>query len=149
MQNIIRITKEFNFEMAHALFGYDGPCKNIHGHSYQLSVTIKGKPISDPNDHKQGMIMDFSDLKAIVMPIINELDHSTILNGNSEHKKLAEKNILFDKLVLVNYQPTCENMLIDIAKRIKDKLPEQTQLHHLNLRETPSSYAEWYADDNI
>ncbi len=39
---MIRLTKIFNFEMAHALYGYDGPCKNIHGHSYQLEVTIAG-----------------------------------------------------------------------------------------------------------
>ncbi len=41
---IIRITKAFNFEMAHALLGYKGPCKHIHGHSYELFVTVKGKP---------------------------------------------------------------------------------------------------------
>ena len=64
--SIIRITKEFYFEMAHALFGYDGPCKNIHGHSYQLSVTVKGKPIITQGNSKQGMIMDFTDLKSAV-----------------------------------------------------------------------------------
>lgn len=45
--SIIRVTKEFRFEMAHALFGYDGPCKDIHGHSYKLSVTVSGKPVAD------------------------------------------------------------------------------------------------------
>lgn len=147
--NIIRITKEFNFEMAHALFGYDGPCKNIHGHSYQLSVTVKGKPIITQGNSKQGMIMDFTDLKSIVKPIVESLDHATILNGGSEHKNLALNNSLFNKLVLVDYQPTCENMLIDIAIRIKKQLPDDIQLHHLKLRETPTSYAEWHADDNL
>ncbi len=144
----IRITKKFNFEMAHALYGYDGACKNIHGHSYLLSVTIKGKPINDSSNPKQGMIMDFTDLKAIVKPIVDGLDHATILNANSPHKDLANKNILFEKLVLVNYQPTCENMLIDIANKIKPHLSASVQLHHLYLQETPSSYAEWYAEDN-
>lgn len=147
--NTIRITKEFNFEMAHALFGYDGPCKNVHGHSYQLSVTLKGKSIVDPGNPKLGMVIDFTDLKKIVKPIVDELDHATILNATTEHKQLAEKNLLFSKLVLVDYQPTCENMLIDIASRIKNKLPETVHLHHLHLRETPSSYAEWYAEDNL
>ena len=59
----IRVTKKFNFEMAHALTGHDGPCKNIHGHSYFLFITISGKPINDSTDPKNGMVMDFSDLK--------------------------------------------------------------------------------------
>ncbi|MGZ4116332.1 MAG: 6-pyruvoyl trahydropterin synthase family protein, partial [Bacteroidia bacterium] len=61
----IRVTKEFKFEMAHALLGHDGPCKNIHGHSYQLSVTLKGKPINDPSNPKTGMVVDFIDLKKL------------------------------------------------------------------------------------
>lgn len=147
--NTIRITKEFNFEMAHALYGYDGPCKNIHGHSYQLCVTVIGKTILDSASPKQGMIMDFGDLKSIVHPIVQELDHATILNGTTAHKSLSANNTLFEKLVLVPYQPTCENMLLDIAARIKVQLPNHMQLHHLKLRETPSSYAEWYAEDNL
>lgn len=134
--------------MAHALYGYDGACKNIHGHSYHLSVTVKGPPINDTNHPKHGMVMDFTDLKDIVKPIIDKLDHATILNANSPHKSFAQKNLLFEKLVLVSYQPTCENMLIDIAEQIQKQLPNQIQLHHLYLQETPSSYAEWYAEDN-
>ncbi len=146
--SIIRITKEFYFEMAHALFGYDGPCKNIHGHSYQLSVTIKGKPVEDEKNPKLGMVMDFTELKNIVKPIIDELDHATMLNTKSPHKQLAEKNLLFEKLVLVNYQPTCENILIDMAEYIQLRLPSTIQLHHLKLQETPTSYADWFAEDN-
>jgi len=146
--NNIRITKEFSFEMAHALYGYDGPCKNIHGHSYRLSVTVIGQPIKDPSHVKHGMVMDFTDLKAIVKPIIDQLDHATILNAESPHKQLSEKNLLFEKLVLVNYQPTCENMLVDIATQIKKQLPENIELHHLRLQETATSYAEWFAEDN-
>jgi 6-pyruvoyltetrahydropterin/6-carboxytetrahydropterin synthase len=145
----IRITKQFNFEMAHALYGYDGACKNIHGHSYQLCVTVLGKPINDINNPKLGMVMDFSELKAIVKPIIDELDHATILNATSPHKDFAQNNLLFQKLVLVNYQPTCENMMIDIANRIKMQLTNNIELHHLRLQETPNSYAEWYESDNI
>ena len=64
--NKIRITKHFDFETAHALYGYDGKCKNIHGHSYHLHVTVIGIPIDDDQDPKNGMVMDFGDLKVIV-----------------------------------------------------------------------------------
>jgi 6-pyruvoyltetrahydropterin/6-carboxytetrahydropterin synthase len=144
----IRITKIFQFEMAHALHGYDGACKNIHGHSYELSVTLIGRPREDKEDPKKGMVIDFSDLKGIIKPIIDGLDHATMLNGTTPQKESAEHNPLFQKLVLVNFQPTCENILIDIAGQIRKKLPEPITLHHLKLKETPSSFAEWYAEDN-
>ena len=63
---VIRLTKEFSFEAAHALDGYDGPCREIHGHSYRLFVTVKGTPAEDEADPKCGMVMDFGGLKRIV-----------------------------------------------------------------------------------
>jgi 6-pyruvoyltetrahydropterin/6-carboxytetrahydropterin synthase len=134
--------------MAHALFGYDGPCKNVHGHSYELSVTIIGTPEIRLDNSKAGMVMDFSELKKIVSPIIQELDHATMLNRSTPHLTYSEKNPLFSKLVLVEYQPTCENMLIDISERIRKNLPSNIDLHSLKLSETPSSFAEWFAEDN-
>ncbi len=147
---IIRVTKEFNFEAAHALYGYDGPCRNIHGHSYSLSVTIIGKTKHQTNNPKNGMVLDFSILKEIVKSsIIDKLDHALILNAKSPHKEFVKKNNIFEKIVLVDYQPTCENLLIDFAKKIALHLSKNIRLHHLCLRETPSSYAEWYAEDNV
>lgn len=147
--SVIRITKIFHFEMAHALYGYDGPCKNIHGHSYQLSVTVVGKVENDKKDSKQGMVVDFSVLKNIVDKlIVKELDHALVLNEYSPHKKMLNDNSMFEKIVLTKFQPTCENLLIDFAMIIKKNLPKNIKLHHLQLRETPSSYAEWHADDN-
>ncbi|MEK6614986.1 MAG: 6-carboxytetrahydropterin synthase, partial [Bacteroidota bacterium] len=138
----VRVTKTFHFEMAHALYGYDGPCKNIHGHSYQLSVTVIGETNSENENPKQGMIMDFSDLKKIVeMSVISKFDHTLVLNKNSPHKTFVKKNLLIGKVVMVNYQPTSENLLIDFAKIIQNNLPLPIKLHHLKLRETPTSYA--------
>ena len=72
----VRVTKKFTFDMAHALYGYDGPCKNIHGHTYHLSVTLIGTPIQDNGDVKLGMVVDFGDLKNIVKENIkNKLNH--------------------------------------------------------------------------
>ena len=52
--------------MAHSLPGHDGLCKNIHGHSYELLVTLIGEPIPDPRSPKYGMVIDFKDLKTII-----------------------------------------------------------------------------------
>lgn len=147
----IRITKQFSFETGHALYGYDGKCKNVHGHSYKLSVTVIGTPITDSNNVKFGMVIDFSDLKKIVREeIVDVFDHATVFNQNTPHVELAQelKN-RGHHVILVNYQPTSENMVIDFAKKIQDRLPNNIQLHSLKLQETESSFAEWYASDNM
>lgn len=143
---MIRITKEFNFEMSHALKGHDGKCANIHGHSYQLSVTVKGIPLNDHQSPKNGMVMDFSDLKTVVKEkIIHPFDHALVLNEEDDRFDVREQG----KLVTTPFQPTCENMLTEFVKRIKHELPEGVDLYSMRLRETRSSYAEWFASDNI
>ena len=131
----IRITKLFSFETGHALHGYDGKCKNIHGHSYQLSVTVIGKPISDSNDPKYGMVIDFGDLKKIVKDeVVDVLDHATLFNKNTPHLELAkELQSRGMKVILTDYQPTSEMMVIDFAEKIKKRLPKEMQLHSLRL----------------
>ncbi len=147
----IRITKQFTFETGHALHGYDGKCKNVHGHSYKLSVTVIGKPITDTTNVKYGMVIDFGDLKKIVKEeIVDLFDHATVFNKNTPHVDLAKE--LMDRghhVILVDYQPTSENMVIDFATKISNRLPENIKLHSLKLQETESSFAEWYAADNL
>lgn len=147
----IRITKKFEFEAGHALYGYDGKCKNLHGHSYKLQVTVVGKPINDPDNVKYGMVIDFGDLKRIVkQEIIDEFDHAMIFNANSPHLELAnELKAKEHHIILVDYQPTSENLVADFANRIKKYLPENVTLFSLRLQETESSYAEWFASDNL
>jgi 6-pyruvoyltetrahydropterin/6-carboxytetrahydropterin synthase len=147
----IRITKQFSFETGHALYGYDGKCKNVHGHSYKLSVTVIGKPINDTSNVKYGMVIDFSDLKKIVREeIVDLFDHATVFNQNTPHLELAkELSNRGHHVILVDYQPTSENMVIDFAQKIKNRLPADIKLHSLKLQETETSFAEWYASDNL
>jgi 6-pyruvoyltetrahydropterin/6-carboxytetrahydropterin synthase len=145
----IRVTKEFNFEIAHALWNYDGPCANIHGHSYRMFVTVIGEPIDDENNPKNGMVIDFGDLKKIVnQEIIIPLDHSITLHDKAFESFKDIPNAMFNKKYIVNYQPTCENMVIDFVSKIKKRLPANLKLHSLKLHETATSFAEWFADDN-
>lgn len=147
MNKKIRITKEFKFEMAHALHGYDGLCKNIHGHSYRLWVSIKGVVLKEVGHKKDGMVLDFGALKEIVKKeIVNKYDHSLVLNGNSSHIELDLS--AFDKVFYLPYQPTSENLVADFAEVIKSKLPAEIQLYKVVLSETASSFAEWNTTDN-
>ncbi|MDT0643598.1 6-carboxytetrahydropterin synthase [Zunongwangia sp. F363] len=146
----IRITKQFSFETGHALYGYDGKCRNVHGHSYKLSVTVIGAPITDDQNVKYGMVIDFGDLKKIVKSeIVDKFDHATVFNKNTPHLELAEElKSRGHHVILVDYQPTSENMVIDFARKIKKHLPAHIGLFSLKLQETETSFAEWYAADN-
>ncbi len=145
----IRLTKIFHFDSGHALAGYNGKCRNVHGHSYKLEVTVIGEPISDQNHVKFGMVLDFGDLKKIVKNnVIDIYDHALLLNKNSSYKDIGD--FLEEKghrILFVDFQPTGEMMIQDIAKRIIPYLPENVKLHKLKLYETGTSFAEWYAKD--
>lgn len=146
----IRLTKEFAFEAAHALDGYDGPCREIHGHSYRLFVTVKGEPLPASAGPKAGMVIDFGVLKAIVQEeVVARLDHALVLQRTPATAPLRQTLAQhFGNLVEVDYRPTCENMLADFAARIAPRLPEGVMLQALRLYETASSYAEWIAEEN-
>ena len=145
--SLLRISKEFEFEMAHALYHHDEKCKFIHGHSYKLVITVSGTPVNDIDSSQNGMVMDFKILKKIVQEeIIEHFDHALLINANAPYKNL-ENIELFDNIVKVPYQPTCENLIIDFAQRIQKKLPGHVALFSLKLNETSTSYVEWVADD--
>lgn len=131
----IRITKLFAFETGHALYGYDGKCKNVHGHSYKLSVTVFGKPITDKNHVKYGMVIDFSDLKKIVKEeIVNIFDHATVFNKNTPHLKLATQLKEQGHNILLSRLPTHKR---NDGNRLCQKNKNQiTQSHYPTLTQT-------------
>jgi 6-pyruvoyltetrahydropterin/6-carboxytetrahydropterin synthase len=146
--SFVRVSKRFSFDMAHALYGYDGPCKNIHGHTYHLSVTLLGQPIQNSDDVKLGMVIDFSDLKRIVNEqILNTYDHALVINKEAPYSKNDLLFKEFEKVILVDYQPTCENLLLHYVQLIQAALPTVYTLVSVRLEETPTSYAEWLLSD--
>ncbi|MFH2094785.1 MAG: 6-carboxytetrahydropterin synthase [Bacteroidota bacterium] len=146
----IRVTKEFIFEAAHALWNYNGNCRHIHGHSYRLQVTVIGDPLDNSARSGAGMVIDFSELKKIVKDsIIDKFDHALILSRMAKiHYDTAAKQ-MFDKLILTDYQPTCENLVADFATVIRALLPAEVKLFSMRLYETANSWADWFADDNL
>jgi len=151
----IRITKEFDFEAAHALDGYSGKCKDIHGHSYHLEMTFIGTPKSETGLSDCGMVVDFGDIKKIVKTQILPLfDHRLILRKDTRFKEIESINerieieSINERIRLVDYQPTCENMLIEIVEILKRNEPKGAKLVKGFLRETANSFAEWRQEDN-
>lgn len=132
----MRIAKEFNWEMGHRLPEHFGKCKNIHGHSYKMMVELEG----DLNDN--GMVMDYYDLKKIINPIIENLDHAFMVYKDDE-PVVNFLNSINSKKVEVNFQSTVENITkYFIEEIIKSELPSNIQKLKVRVCETPDDYAE-------
>jgi 6-pyruvoyl tetrahydropterin synthase/QueD family protein len=143
----VRVTKRFTFEMAHALRCHDGLCANIHGHSYVLDVTLLGVPITESGNAKDGMVIDFADLKSIVKRnVVDRYDHALVLNEH-DRSAVTTDHSLFGRVLFTPWQPTCENLLLDIVRTLQEQLPVEAPLHLVRLQETATSWAEWSRDD--
>lgn len=145
----IRVTKRFHFEMAHVLFQYDGLCRNIHGHSYNLEVTLIGEPKKEPGHPKDGMVLDFGDLKKVVKSeIVNRFDHALMVSSIFSKEQINLFKQITERIIIVDFQPTSENIVSYIAKILQQNLPPDVSLYSIRLYETATSFAEWFAADN-
>lgn len=138
---MIQVTKIFRFETAHALHGYNGACRHVHGHSYQLHVTVTAE---EPEGYfpAPGILIDFKDLKRTVNEkAVDRLDHALVvstayLRANPDIS--AEENLL-----VIDAEPSAENLLLFIRNSIRPYLPKSVTLSSLRLYETADSFAEW------
>jgi len=130
--------------MAHALDGYNGACRNIHGHSYELHVTIASVKADDTYLQPPGVIIDFKELKQIInQAIIERFDHKLVLSRAYLSKFPAV--MLQENLENLEVEPSVENLLLCSKKTICKILPPMLCLQGLKLYETKDSYAEWLA----
>lgn len=133
---MMKIAKEFNWDMGHRLPEHFGKCKNIHGHSYRMFVELEGEI------QPTGMVMDYYDLKKIVCPIVETLDHSFMVY--SEEIEIIEfLQKVNSKHVIVNFQSTVENICLYILREItKSSLPANIKSVRVRIFETYDDYAE-------
>lgn len=140
---MITLTKIFHFEMAHAIKGYEGACKNIHGHSYELYVTVSSADETAGYIPAPGFIIDFKDIKKNVQhSIIEKLDHCLLVSKDylAENPAISSQ----ENLVIFEAEPTAENLLTYVSQVLQNTLPAKTKLFNLKLFETKDSYAEWH-----
>ncbi|RPE08013.1 6-carboxytetrahydropterin synthase [Chitinophaga lutea] len=139
---MLQVTKIFRFETAHALHGYNGPCRLIHGHSYQLHVTVRAQGTNTGYLPAPGILLDFKDLKQLVNEaVVKQLDHRLVLS--EAYLRANPDTAMEDNLLVMEAEPSAENLLIFARNAIGDKLPEGVELARLRLYETVDSYAEW------
>ena len=131
------------------LHAYDGPCRNIHGHSYILEVTLAGEPLKCPGDPRDGMIMDFGELKNLVKEhIISRFDHALMINNLVPGEQQEVLSKISENLLVVAFQPTTEKIAAYIAGIVQEQLPADVSLFSVRLYETVTAFAEWFAGDN-
>jgi 6-pyruvoyltetrahydropterin/6-carboxytetrahydropterin synthase len=141
---MIVLTKIFHFEMAHAIHGYEGNCKNVHGHSYELHVSVTGSNSISGDNYipSPGMIMDLKELKRLVnSSVLKHFDHHLLLS--EEYLKVDKALAFQENLFAIEAEPTVENMLLYIRYQLQKELPIGINLTALKLFETNNSYAEW------
>ena len=125
---MLSVTKKFNFCYGHSLPGHKGKCKNIHGHNAELEVEFVSDGVHE-SQYGPGMIIDFSDIKKIIEPIIEKLDHQNL-----------------NDILAISSLPTCENLIRWIVEEIF-KTEYRDMLNRIRLTETPDSWAEWRRDE--
>jgi 6-pyruvoyltetrahydropterin/6-carboxytetrahydropterin synthase len=146
--SLIKVTKEFIFDAAHRIPDHQGKCKNVHGHTYRVQVTV-AIPLCEFK-REEGMVMDFGDLSQVVSPAIMAMDHALILRRDDPFCELLDK---FDeseqKLMRMDGPPTAENMAVDIGISMESFLSvggrpgPQVMLDSVRVWETPTSFAEY------
>lgn len=141
---MISLTKIFRFETAHAIYGYDGPCAHIHGHSYELHVSVRAHQPTEGYLKGQGILIDFKELKILVHEnVIRLLDHKLILS--KEYLANTANQFSSEGLFVFEAEPTAENILLFIRNQLLPIVPSHIRLSSLRLWETRDSYAEWLA----
>ena len=132
----MKIAKEFNWEMGHRLKFHEGKCKNLHGHSYKCMIELSGDPDSN------GMVLDYYNMKSVIGPIINELDHAfMVCKTDTEVIEFLEK--INSRKVVVDFESTAENICLYLLEQIKSSnLPKNIKSVKVKVLETENTYAE-------
>ena len=140
-----RISKEFTFAMGHRLSCHDGLCKNFHGHNYTVLVGIKSDRLNS-----DGMVMDFGDIKAIGENYFKNFDHAMMINRTDSDKFMKLQEAMpFLKVVIVDFEPTAENMARDAFFFFEEELKKYTrgpEMDFITIYETDKSQATYSED---
>ena len=131
----MKVTKQMRTETAHRLAGHPGRCKFIHGHSYLWEVTLEGMTSDN------GMLVDFGQLKAVMTEVIDKFDHALVLKENDSIIPGLMMAGVNERLLLMSYRPTAENMAYDVAREIAKRFNLKFGVS-VRLWETATSYVE-------
>lgn len=139
------ITKEIEIDMAHRVPNHNSKCKSLHGHRYKIEVGVDDKLVSTSGASDEGMVIDFGDLKQIMMEEIDaKFDHNSVFFDQDPMRGLLGPIGMMQPKVphFVSFIPTAENLAKYWFELIKPRLEEKgIKIKHVKIWETPSSTA--------
>lgn len=143
----MQITTRLEFDAGHRIPCHKSQCRNLHGHRYAIEITLSGDIIQQENTSENGMVMDFSDVKAIARRAVVDVWDHAFLVYNEDTEVLTFLNTLSDhKTVIMNSVPTAENMAAEAFRILKseyqDTYGNHLKLERVRLYETPNSWAD-------
>lgn len=132
---MFQIRKKFRFEAAHVLeSSYSKKCGNLHGHSIVVEVFCQSGELNE-----DGMVVDFGKLKEIIKPLLDQIDHSIILDSTSDYCDKVHPTSTF----LVHFNPTAENLAKLIYQYTKDRI---LSVSKVRVHETETGFAEYWEE---
>lgn len=131
----MKITKEYHWEMGHRLPFHQGPCKNLHGHSYKAYISLEGTPDAF------GILIDFYDIDKVMKPLLDRLDHAFVL-AESDNEVIEFFRAINSKYVVIPFHSTAENLALYFIEEIrKSGLPANITGIGVSIYETADASA--------
>jgi 6-pyruvoyltetrahydropterin/6-carboxytetrahydropterin synthase len=148
---MITITRKLEFDAGHRIPDHKSQCRNLHGHRYTLEITLVGEVIEEEGSSDNGMIMDFSDVKALAKEhLVDVWDHAFLVYAKDSAVRTFLATIPDHKTVVIDKIPTVENLAstaFDTLRMVyQDRYGTGLRLQKLVLHETPNCWAEITAD---
>ena len=141
------ITKRLEFDAGHRIPNHQSKCRHLHGHRYALEVTLSGKVIDQEGGSDEGMVMDFSEVKAIANRcVVEPWDHAFLVYAGDSEVRGFLASLPNHKTVVLNRVPTAENLALEafalLDKAYQDSYGTGLRLERVRLYETPNSWAD-------
>lgn len=147
---MITVTRALHFDSGHRIPDHQSQCRNMHGHRYTLEITLSGLVSTTEGAPDCGMVLDFSDVKAIAKEkIVDVWDHAFLVYSGDSVVRTFLDSLNDHKTVVLDRIPTVEN-LVQIAFDILEaayraQYGDRLRLTHARLYETPNCWADCYA----
>lgn len=143
----MRITRRLEFDAGHRIPNHSSHCRHLHGHRYALEVTLSGEPISLRGDTQEGMVMDFSMVKAIAQrEVVDAWDHAFLVWRHDEPVMAFLRTLPGHRTVVFDAPPTAEHLAAAAFQLLepcyRDEYQNRLRLERVRLYETPNCWAD-------
>ncbi len=147
----MQITRRLEFDAGHRIPNHASLCRHLHGHRYAIEVTVSGPLVADPQSPEQGMVTDFSHIKAIARRLVDDWDHAFLVHAGDAAVRLFLDSLPGHRTVVFEQPPTAEHLAQVAFTRLHEayaaEYGERLTLTRVRLYETPNCWADAGPED--